>query len=101
MTKFVKIINNKVINVIIADQTFINTLSDKDFFIEDDGTKFNKAGIGYAYDAVRNAFIAPKPFNSWLLNETTCQWEAPVAHPTDDKLYTWDENITNWVEVTE
>ena len=56
----------------------------------------NYAGIGYTYDSVRDAFIPPKPFASWLLDEDTCQWEAPVARPTDDKLYTWDEDNQSW-----
>jgi hypothetical protein len=60
----------------------------------------NYAGIGYTYDFERDAFIAPKPYNSWVLNETTCRWDAPVAMPIDDKRYTWDENTVNWVEVT-
>lgn len=59
----------------------------------------NYAGIGYSYDPERDAFIAPKPFASWILNEDTCRWEAPVAMPTDGKLYVWDEDTTNWVEV--
>mgnify|MGYP006278339815 FL=1 len=59
----------------------------------------NYAGIGYSYDATRDAFIPPKPFNSWNLNEDTCLWEAPVAYPTDGKMYRWDEDTTNWVEV--
>ena len=58
----------------------------------------NYAGIGYTYDAGRDAFIPPKPFASWVLNETTCQWEAPVPMPTDGKRYTWDEATTSWVE---
>jgi hypothetical protein len=60
----------------------------------------NYAGIGYTYDKDRDAFIPPKPFNSWVLNESTCRWDAPVAMPTDNKMYTWDENTVNWVEVT-
>lgn len=60
----------------------------------------NFAGIGYTYDAQRDAFIAPKPFNSWVLDEQTCLWNAPVAMPTDGKMYTWDEATTSWVEVT-
>jgi hypothetical protein len=60
----------------------------------------NFAGIGYSYDQTRDAFIAPKPFNSWILNETTCEWEAPVAKPTteleDNKYYNWNESIINW-----
>ena len=59
----------------------------------------NYAGVGYTYDSGRDAFIPPKPFASWVLNETTCQWEAPVPMPTDDKRYTWDEATTSWVEV--
>jgi hypothetical protein len=58
----------------------------------------NYAGIGYTYDRVRDAFIAPQPFASWTLDEDTCQWSAPVAMPTDDKIYVWDEATTNWVE---
>ena len=59
----------------------------------------NYAGIGYTYDEGRDAFIAPKPFASWLLDETTAQWKAPVDYPTDDKKYTWDENTTSWKEL--
>ena len=58
----------------------------------------NYAGIGFTYDAERDAFISPKPFASWLLDEDTCQWEAPVAYPTDGKLYTWDEAEQDWVQ---
>jgi hypothetical protein len=64
----------------------------------------NYAGVGYAFDAERDAFIPPKPYNSWLLNEDTCLWEAPVAMPADagtgepPKRYTWDEATTSWVE---
>jgi hypothetical protein len=60
----------------------------------------NYAGIGYTYDAQRDAFIPPKPFNSWVLNESTAQWEAPVPMPTDGNMYSWDEATTNWVELT-
>ena len=59
----------------------------------------NYAGIGYTYDETRDAFIPPKPFNSWLLNEDTCQWDAPVAYPTDGKMYQWDEEQQQWTEV--
>lgn len=61
----------------------------------------NYAGIGYQYDSVRNAFIPPKPFNSWLLNDETCLWEAPVPYPNDDKIYFWDEETTNWIQIEE
>ena len=56
----------------------------------------NFAGIGYTYDENRDAFIPPKPFNSWTLNETTCLWEAPVAYPTDGQRYTWNETNQTW-----
>lgn len=56
----------------------------------------NYAGIGYVYDAVRDAFIAPTPYPSWLLNEQTCQWEAPTPMPTDDKRYAWNEELKAW-----
>jgi hypothetical protein len=59
----------------------------------------NYAGIGYTYDESRDAFIPSKPFNSWLLNEDTCNWYAPVNMPTDDKQYKWDEASINWIEV--
>jgi len=62
------------------------------------GTPFRKnhAGIGYIYDSQRDAFIAPKPFNSWILNEITCNWDAPVARPQDENMYKWNEEILNW-----
>lgn len=60
----------------------------------------NYAGIGYTYDATRDAFIAPKPEDgTWILNETTCQWERPVPMPKDGKTYNWDEINQSWVEV--
>jgi hypothetical protein len=58
----------------------------------------NYAGIGYTYDATRDAFIAPKPFNSWVLDETTCRWQAPTFMPTDGKKYDWFEPNQQWVE---
>jgi hypothetical protein len=56
----------------------------------------NYAGIGYHYDQARDAFIAPKPFNSWILNEDTCIWEAPVDYPTDGGKYNWNESTLTW-----
>jgi hypothetical protein len=56
----------------------------------------NYAGIGYTYDETRDAFISPKPFNSWILNENTCLWNAPVAYPTDNKPYLWNEQTLSW-----
>ena len=62
------------------------------------GTPFRKnhAGVGYTYDETRDAFIPQKPFNSWILNESTCNWNAPVARPNDDNMYKWNEEILNW-----
>jgi len=96
MAKFLKVINNKVADSIVANQEHINTLKDKDFYIEDDGTKFNTAGIGYTYDALRDAFIPPKPYSSWILNETTCKWESSTSYPDDGKRYEWNESTTTW-----
>ena len=71
------------------------------------GTPFRKnfAGIGYTYDETRNAFIPPKPFSSWVLNEKTCQWDAPIDYHTDGNVYSWDEeayqanNLTGWIKL--
>ena len=62
------------------------------------GTPFRKnyAGVGYIYDSNRDAFIAPKPYNSWILNEQTCNWDAPVARPNDNNIYSWNEETQNW-----
>tara|TARA_R100001015_G_C4512683_1_gene83894 strand:- start:231 stop:605 length:375 start_codon:yes stop_codon:yes gene_type:complete len=66
------------------------------------GTPFRKnyAGIGYTYDASKDAFIPPKPYSSWVLNETTCQWEAPVSKPDDGKIYDWNDDTREWSEAT-
>jgi hypothetical protein len=62
------------------------------------GTPFRKnyAGIGYTYDETRDAFIPPKPFDSWTLNEHTCEWDAPEPYPDDSKIYKWNEDTTSW-----
>lgn len=106
--------NNIVINVIVAEQDFIDSgaVGDPSTWIQTSynthagehklgGTPLRKnyAGIGYTYDSVRDAFIPPKQYNSWVLNEVTCLHEAPVAMPTDGKIYNWDEDTTSWVEV--
>ena len=59
----------------------------------------NYAGIGYKYDAQRDAFIPPQPYPSWALNETTCLWDAPTPYPTDGQRYQWDEATTSWVVI--
>ena len=59
--------------------------------------RFNYAGIGYSYDEIRDAFIPPKPFNSWVLDENTCRWISPIAYPQDGKMYAWNEELGDWV----
>ena len=59
----------------------------------------NYAGVGYSYDEARDAFIPPQPYPSWVLNEDTCRWDAPIARPEDGKDYVWDESNKEWVEV--
>ena len=59
----------------------------------------NYCGAGWFYDSIRDAFIPPKPYGSWVLDEETCRWEAPVAYPTDGKRYTWNEETLSWIEV--
>ena len=61
----------------------------------------NFAGIGFTYDSGRDAFIPPKPYASWVLDEATCHWGAPTPMPTDNKMYSWDEATTSWVEITQ
>ena len=107
MSHFAKINSDSIVTeVIVAEQAFINSGAVGDSFLwvqtsYNNNFRKNYAGIGFTYDSTRDAFIPPQPFNSWTLNEDTCQYEAPVAYPDDDKMYTWDETTTNWVEVTE
>jgi len=63
--------------------------------------RYNYAGIGYIYDADRDAFIPPKPYDSWVLDEDTCLWVAPVAYPEDGATYSWDEESGAWIEAPE
>ena len=103
MANFAKINNGIVEQVIVAEQDFINTHIDtsSSLWIEtSDELRLNHAGIGYSYDATRNAFIAPRPFHSWTLNETTCQWDCPAAYPDDGKKYDWNETTKAWDEIT-
>ena len=116
MAHYAKVENSLVTQVIVAEAEFFDTFVDSSpgewvqtsyntqgGIHSDGGTPLRKnyAGVGYTYDATRDAFIAPQPFNSWILNEDTCQYEAPVAYPDDDKMYAWDEDITNWVAAVE
>lgn len=66
------------------------------------GTPYRKnyAGYGFYYDEQRDAFIPPKPYSSWVLNEDTCRWDPPIPRPADGKEYQWDENLINWVEIS-
>jgi hypothetical protein len=111
MAHFAKVVNGLVTQVIVAEQDFIDTLEDKDTWVQTSYNTFggqhklggtplrkNYAGIGYSYDSVRDAFISKKPFESWLLNEDTCIWEAPITVPGYDKLYNWNEEQLNWIE---
>jgi hypothetical protein len=116
MAHYAKVVDSIVTKVIVAEADFFNTFVDDSAgqWIQTSynthggehtlgGTPLRKnfAGVGFTYDATRDAFIPPQPFASWTLNETTCLWEAPVAYPNDGKRYIWNENITNWTEVTE
>jgi hypothetical protein len=107
MSHFAKINSDSIVTeVIVAEQAFINSGAVGDSFLwvqtsYNNNFRKNYAGIGFTYDSTRDAFIPPQPYPSWTLNEDTCQWEAPVAYPDDDKMYNWDESTTNWIEVTE
>jgi len=82
---------------------FLKTLTGHETWIQtsyNGNIRKNYAGVGYTYDSQRDAFIPPQPYSSWTLVEETCQWTAPVAMPTDSKMYQWDEATTNWIEVT-
>ena len=101
MSHFAKLENNVVTQVIVAEQDFINSGQVGDSFLwvqtsYNGNFRKNYAGIGYTYDKGRDAFIPPKPYPSWLLNEDTCLWDAPVAMPDDDQRYTWNEETSNW-----
>jgi len=115
MAHFAKVNNGIVVQVIVAEpeffQTFVDT-SPGEWIQTSYNTKGgvhllggtplrkNYAGIGFTYDKERDAFIPPKPFSSWILDEGTCLWNAPVALPNDGKQYQWDEQQQQWIEVT-
>jgi hypothetical protein len=103
MSHWAKLDNNIVVEVLVGPnygdegEAFFNALGGTWVKTSYNGNiRKNYAGIGYTYDTDRDAFIAPKPFNSWLLDEDTCQWQAPVPYPTDDLMYEWDEELTDW-----
>jgi len=117
MSHYAKILEGKVIKVIVAEQQLFDTFVDTSpgEWIQtsyntrggvhlNGGTPLRKnyAGLGYTYDRERDAFIPPKPFESWVLNENTCQWDAPTPMPTDEtKKYSWNESTTSWDVVAE
>jgi hypothetical protein len=125
MSHYAKVVNNIVTSVIVAEQDFINTYDDgvpgqwiqtsyntrggihyqpNTSIPSDDQSKAlrkNYAGIGYSYDSERDAFIPPKPYNSWILDEDTCLWISPIPNPSDGKQYRWDEASLSWIEMTE
>jgi len=114
MSHFAKVVDGKVTQVIVAEKEFFDTFIDStpgtwiqtsyntigNQHPEGRPLRGNYAGIGYIYDATNDVFYAPQPYPSWILNNTTWLWEAPVVMPTDDKKYKWNESITNWEEVT-
>ena len=124
MAHFAKVKNGIVTNVIVAEQEFIDSYQDGEPGMwvqtsyntcagvhyepnsstpssdQSKALRKNFAGIGYTYDRGRDAFYPPQPYPSWALNDTTCTWEAPVAYPSDGKIYDWDESSKSWVEIT-
>ena len=101
MSHFAKIENNIVTEVIVAEQDFINSGAVGDSFLwvqtsYNGNFRKNYAGVGDTYDAARNAFIKPKPYPSYVLNESTCLWEAPVTYPSDGEVYDWNETDQTW-----
>ena len=120
MGHFAKVVDGKVTQVIVAEPEFFNTFVDSsagtwlqtsyntrgNLHYGQDGNpdgsiavRGNYAGIGYIYDSVNDVFYAPQPYASWVLNNTNWTWEAPIAMPTDGKVYNWNEATTSWVEV--
>jgi hypothetical protein len=93
--------NNIVTQVIVAGQSFVDSLGGKWVETAIDGSlRFNYAGIGYIYDLNKDAFYAPQPFPSWILNLNTYLWEPPIPYPADGKFYTWNESSKSWVGVS-
>jgi hypothetical protein len=114
MSHFAKVVDGVVTQVIVAEPEFFQTFVDSSpgEWIQTSynthggvhalgGTPLRKnyAGIGFTYDRTLDAFIPLKPYASWLLDEETCVWVAPIVYPKDGKVYTWDEAAVNWVEV--
>ena len=102
MSHFAKIDSNNIVTeVIVAEQDFINSgvVGDSFLWIQtsyNGNFRKNYAGIGFTYDKERDAFIPLQPYPSWILNEDTCIWECPVAHPNDGNIYNWNEETQAW-----
>jgi hypothetical protein len=111
MGYFAKVNNRVVERVIVAEPEFFDTFTDLSpgEWIQTSYNTYggihllggvplrkNFAGIGYTYDKELDAFIPPKPFNSWILNEDTCLWESPIGYPQDGRVYNWNEENLNW-----
>jgi hypothetical protein len=111
MSHFAKVENGIVTQVIVAEQDVIDSGLFGTGWIQTSYNTYggqhpegrplrkNYAGVGYTYDSTRDAFISPKPFASWVLNETSCDWYAPTPMPTDGKMYSWNEEQLAWIEV--
>lgn len=114
MAHFAKVVDSTVTQVIVAEPQFFETFVDSSpgEWIQTSyntqggqhtqgGTPLRKnyAGIGFTYDREKDAFIPPKPYQSWILDEETCLWNPPITYPNDEKNYRWDEDTTSWVEV--
>lgn len=115
MAHFAKVNNGTVVQVIVAEPEFFQTFVDTSpgewiqtsyntqggvHLLGGTPLRKNYAGIGFTYDRTRDAFISPKPFPSWVLDDESCLWSAPVPMPTDGKPYNWDEAQQQWIEVT-
>ena len=110
MSHFAKVIDGIVTEVLVIEQDVIDTglFGDPSLFVqtsyntqggqhpEGRPLRKNYAGIGYTYDATRDAFIPPQPYPSWILNEDTCLWESPVPYPSDGEIYIWEEALLEW-----
>lgn len=113
MAHWAKVVDGKVVSVIVAEKEFFDTFVDSSpgeyiqtsyntrggVHPEGRPLRKNYAGIGYTYDAAKDAFIPPQPYASWTLDDASCLWNAPVAMPTDGKPYAWDEASLSWKEV--
>lgn len=97
MSIYAKIENNIVTNIIVCEDSQIGTQNGHHIKVTDSS---NEAAIGHEYDSIKNKFKGPQPYESWTLNEDTLVWEAPIAKPTEEGFYRWDEDSQEWVKVS-